>query len=143
MIERRNNPRVYESHPVHYLTETFPSQRKATTLDLSIGGLSIETPNDLETGETLEISIAIPSQLIKCKGKVVHVLKLRHEKVKVGVRFEDLLKQDRLPLGEYISYAIEQRSKERNIGRGIIIGLAFSLLVWTAIIYAIIVFFLR
>ena len=143
MIEKRNDPRVYECHPVLFLTETSPSQREASTLDLSLGGLRIETSYDLKAGERLEICIDVPPQLIKCKGKVIHVLKLRDEKTKVGVRFENLSNQDRLYLGKYISYTIEQPSETSKTSRGIIIGIAFSLVVWAAIICAIIMFILR
>jgi hypothetical protein len=142
MIERRSTPRVYESHPVLYVTGGNPGKREASTLDLSLEGLRIETPFNLKTGERLEISIAIPHQPIKCEGKVIHVLKLRDEKAKVGVRFENLPKQDRFHLGKYISYAMKQQSKESKPNRGIIIGIAFGLLAWAAIIY-VIVFILR
>jgi len=140
MIERRSNSRVYESHPALFVTDTYPSQREALTLDVSLGGLRIETPYDLKAGERLEVSINIPPQLIKCKGKVIHVLKLREQKAKVGVRFENLSNPHRLYLAKYISYVIEKRSEA---GRGVIIGIAFSLLLWAAIIYAIIGFILR
>jgi c-di-GMP-binding flagellar brake protein YcgR len=143
MIERRSTPRIYESHPVLYVTDSYPERREASTLDLSLEGLRIETPFNLRTGESLEISIAIPHQPIKCEGKVIHVLKLRDEKAKVGVRFENLPKQDRFHLGRYISYAMKQQSKASKPNRGIIIGIAFGLLAWAAIIYGIIVLVLR
>jgi hypothetical protein len=143
MIERTANPRVYESHPVFYVTNPYANQGEASTLNLSMGGLRMEAPNHMKRGERLEVSIAIPPQTIKCRGKVIHALKLRDEKTEVGVRFENLSDQDRLYLGKYISYAIEQRSGTSKTSRGIIIGIAFSLVVWAAIIYAIIMFILR
>jgi hypothetical protein len=143
MIERRINPRVYESHPVFYVTTPYANRGEASTLDFSLGGLRMEAPNRMKRDERLEVCIAIPPQTIKCRGKVIHVLKLRNEKTEVGVRFENLSDQDRLYLGKYISYAIRQRSETSKTGLGIIIGIAFSLVVWAATICAIIMFILR
>ena len=143
MIERRINPRVYESHPVFYVTNPYANRGEASTLDLSMGGLRMEARNHMKRGERLEVSIAIPPETIKCRGKVIHILKFRREKAKVGVRFENLSTQDRLNLEKYISYAIEIQSDARNSIRGLIIGITISFLIWAAIMYALSVFILR
>jgi c-di-GMP-binding flagellar brake protein YcgR len=143
MIERRINPRVYESHPVFYVTNPHANRGEASTLDLSMGGLRMEAPNHMKRGERIEVSINISQQLIKCKGKVIHVLKLRDQKAKVGVRFENLSTQDRLNLAKHISYAIEIQSDARNSIRGLIIGITISFLIWAAIMYALSIFILR
>jgi c-di-GMP-binding flagellar brake protein YcgR len=114
MAERRNHPRVKVSHPVLYFTDSYPRPKVGQTVDLSLGGARIETTHGLISGERLEISIAIRPQVIKCRGQVVHILWPGGEKLKAGIRFEELSKQDRLYLGEYISYLIEQRNKGIN-----------------------------
>ena len=143
MIERRINPRVYESHPVFYARNSYANRGEASTLDLSMGGLRMEAPNHMKRDERLEVSVAIPPQTIKCRGKVIHVLKLRDQKAKVGVQFENLSPQDRLNLAKYISYAMEKQCKALSPSKGIIIGIGLGLLLWAAIMYALSVFILR
>jgi c-di-GMP-binding flagellar brake protein YcgR len=109
-VERRSHPRVQVSHPVLYSSNNHPRPKVASTLDLSAGGIRIETPYNLMVGETLKLSVAIHPQVIECKGEVVHVLWLDGETLKAGVRFEELSKLDRLYLGQHISYVKEQRA---------------------------------
>lgn len=108
MIERRRYPRVKASHPVLYFTDIHPRPRVATTVDLSLGGTRIETPYGLVSGADLEISIAIHPRVIKCTGQVVHTRWVDSERLNAGVRFEDMPKQDRLYLGEYIAHVMQQ-----------------------------------
>ncbi|NIM99518.1 MAG: hypothetical protein GTO24_16035 [candidate division Zixibacteria bacterium] len=110
MGERRNHPRVKVSHFVLYFTDSYPRPKVSSTVDLSLGGVRIETPYGLISGERLEISIAIRPQVIKCKGQVVHVLWSGSERLKAGIRCEELSKQSGLYLGEYISSIIEQQN---------------------------------
>lgn len=107
-IERRNHPRVKVSHTLLYSSDVYSRPQVGSTLDLSMGGTKIKTPYCLTTGEKLEISIAISPKVIKCRGEVVHVLDLKDETPKAGIRFEDLSEEDRLFLGEYVSNVTEQ-----------------------------------
>jgi len=110
MIERRNHPRVEVSHPVLYFTDLYPRPKVGSTIDLSLGGTRIETPHNLISGETLEISIAIHPQVIKCRAKVVYASQVRGERLKVGVRFEEMSKQDQHYLEDYISHIMQRQT---------------------------------
>jgi hypothetical protein len=111
MIERRRHPRVKLSHTALYFSDTYPTPRVAKTVDLSLGGTRIETtPYGLIPGEDLELSIVIHPEVIKCRGKVIHILKLPGERQQAGVRFESMSKHDSLYLGEHISSIIEQQN---------------------------------
>ena len=99
------------SHPVLYRTDVYPRPKVASTLDLSMGGTRIETPYRLIKGERLEISIAIDPQVIKCRGKVVHIQWSDGERLKAGIRFKELSSHDRLFLGQYISYVMEKQER--------------------------------
>lgn len=107
MIERRRHPRVEVSHPVLYFPDIYPRPRVATTVDLSLGGTRIETPYSLLFGEDLGISIAIYPEVIKCRGKVVHVFQSGDERLRAGVCFEEMSTQDRQYLGAYLSCVME------------------------------------
>ena len=108
-MERRSHPRIEVTHPVLYSSDSLPRPKVASTLDLSMGGARIETRYDLIEGERLGISIAIDSKVIKCRGHVVHAECPIGDRLKAGVQFEELLKEDGLYLGEYISFVIDQR----------------------------------
>lgn len=92
-----------------YFTDICPRPKFVSTLDLSLGGTKIETPYTLVKGERLGISVVIPRWAIRCRGEVVYILKEKGEMSKAGIRFEDLSKQDRFHLREYISGIIEQQ----------------------------------
>jgi c-di-GMP-binding flagellar brake protein YcgR len=112
MRERRTHPRVKTSRPAVYLPDVYPRPKVCSTVDLSLGGTRLETPYSLEPGERLQISIAIGPRVVKCRGKVVHVLRGADQRSMVGVRFEDLSKQHRGYLREYILKVKEQPDKE-------------------------------
>lgn len=102
-MERRIHPRVAVTHPVLYSTDIVPRPKAASTLNLSMGGATIETTYSLQTGEWLKISIAICSKVIKCRGRVMYTLQEDRDRIRAGVKFEEMSKEDRLYLEEYIS----------------------------------------
>lgn len=110
-MERRGCTRVEVSHPVLYRTDVDPRPKVGSTLDLSMEGTRIETPYRLIKGERLEISIAIDPQVIKCRGKVVHIQWSDGERLKAGIRFKELSSHDRLFLGQYVSYVVEKQER--------------------------------
>ena len=52
--------------------------------------------------EGVDISIAIQPQVIRCRGTIMYVLDGIHEKLQVGVRFDDLCVEDITILERYI-----------------------------------------
>jgi hypothetical protein len=114
MIERRIHPRVSALHPALYLRDTSSRPAVAKTVDLSFGGIRIETPHSLITGESLQISFAIRPQVIQCMGRVVHILELPDEnaeteaRYEAGIQFEGMSTQDKDSLKEYLSSVMEQ-----------------------------------
>lgn len=109
-MERRMHPRVEVSHPVLYLSQIYPRPNVASTLDLSLGGTKIENLYRLEKDERLEMTIAIRPQVIKCKGKVVHVSEREKWKIEAGIKFEKLSGKDRLYLRDYLFQVLEGRA---------------------------------
>ena len=109
-MERRSYPRVELSHPVIYYADIYSRPKIAKTVDISMGGTKIETLYSLAKDEGLQITICTDSQVIKCRGKVVYVTGPRNGKMKAGIEFEELSKGDRIYLGQYLSYVVEQRT---------------------------------
>jgi len=109
-MERRRHPRVKASRPLLHFSEIYPGPTAASTLDLSVGGARMETFYNLILGQRLGISFSIPSEVIKCKGEVIHILQLADGKQRAGIRFDDLSKQDRRRVEDYI---LELQGEER------------------------------
>ena len=114
MRERRTHSRVKTSRPALYVLDVYPGPKACSTVDLSLGGTRIETPYSLEPGQILEISIALGQRAVKCRSKVVHTLWDAGKRLMAGVRFEDLSKQNRAYLDEYILEIKEQDRKENR-----------------------------
>jgi len=114
MAEKRSDPRVKVSYPVLYSSHVYPRPKVGSTIDLSRGGARIETPFSLIPGETIEISIALNSQVIKCRGRVVSIFSLDGGRPAAGVQFEQISRHDRLYLGEYISYLMDEETGKKE-----------------------------
>ncbi len=110
-MERRIHPRVVVTHPVLYFSDVLSGPRHATTVDLSMGGTKIETSYGLQEGEGIEISIAIQSRVIRCRGHVVYTESRIGDRLKAGVQFKEISKEDGLYLGEYISSVVDRRDQ--------------------------------
>ena len=107
-MERRAHPRVEVSKSVLYVSDIYPRPKVASTVDLSLGGTRIKTLYSLNSGEGIEISIAIHPEVIKCRGKVVYAQQVADNRLEAGVRFEEMSRQDRLYLGGYISHVMDR-----------------------------------
>ncbi len=75
-------------HPVLYSSDSLPSPKVASTLDLDMEGARIETSYDLIEGERLGISIGIDSKVIKCRGHAVHTQGSKGDGPKAGLNWK-------------------------------------------------------
>ena len=71
------------------------------TLDLSQGGVTIQTHRSFPVDTGLEMVIALEERLIKPKGKVVHVRKVGTDLYDVGVCFTEIGEADRVAMVEF------------------------------------------
>jgi hypothetical protein len=110
LIDRRSHPRIEVSHTALYRKDVYSRPTIASILDLSLGGTKIETLFDMRSGDKLEITIGIPPQAIRCRGKVIHVSLPENGKVKAGMQFDELLAHDKLYLGQHLLDLMEKRS---------------------------------
>lgn len=108
------------SHPVFYFTDVWSNPNLGWTVDLSMGGVRIDTPYGVKKGEQLELSIVIDPQVIKSKGEVVHVVGSNDENLTARIRFADISNEDRSYLREYLSSTAEQRrASEGSMGNNL------------------------
>jgi len=113
MTERRTHPRIGVAHPVLYESDRYAGPQVCSTMDLSSGGAKLDRPYSLQTGDTIGISIAIPSWIIRCRCRIVYVSSPGDGSLVAGIRFENVSKRDRHHLCQYIScYMRKQSSKQ-------------------------------
>ena len=110
MRERRNYPRIKASCSVAYSKVIYPKSTAASTVDLSEGGTKIQSLYSLDKDETLEISIAIKGQVIKSRGKVIHVVEREDGKIEAGIQFQELSEKDKLHLRQYLFHVMEKQA---------------------------------
>jgi len=68
------------------------------TLDVSEGGVKVETHRQLANGTELEMDIAIEDQIITAKGEVVYTEELKNGLFGTGIRFTCISEEDRRSL---------------------------------------------
>jgi c-di-GMP-binding flagellar brake protein YcgR len=68
------------------------------TLDVSEGGVKVETHRKLADGTELEMDIAIEDRIITAKGEVVHTEELENSLFGTGIRFTSISEEDRRSL---------------------------------------------
>ena len=91
-----------------YISDIYPRPRVAIAVDLSVGGLRIETDYSLRQDERFDISIAIGSRAIRCRVRVVHTLSLGDRRTMAGVKFEGMPEEEKVSLSQYISQVRKQ-----------------------------------
>ena len=97
--ERRASPR----HRSLYLSSYIPKKGEqqefnislGRTLDVSEGGVKIETHRKLDNGTELELDIAIEDEIISAKGKVLYSGELEDGLFGTGVNFISINEEDR------------------------------------------------
>jgi c-di-GMP-binding flagellar brake protein YcgR len=82
-----------------------------STIDLSEGGACIETSYTLKHGMGLEMTIAIRPRVISLRAEVVHILRREDKRLKTGIRFDSMAKDDRLFLAQCIFAIVEEQNR--------------------------------
>ncbi|MGQ9656015.1 MAG: PilZ domain-containing protein [Thermodesulfobacteriota bacterium] len=103
--EKRRFPRLDSSHLISY---THFDQAKnpvemgmCKTLDLSQGGVTIQTHRSFPVNSQLEMEIALEERLVKARGVIVHVREVGSQLYDVGVCFTEMNEEDRKSIMEF------------------------------------------
>ena len=96
--ERRGSPRIRSLHLASYVPRKGSEQEYiisiGRTLDVSKGGVKVETHRELAKGSELDMDIAIQDRLITAKGVVVYVEPLSNGLYGTGIRFTAISEAD-------------------------------------------------
>ena len=97
--EKRGSPRIRSLNLTSYVPKKNERQEYiisiGRTLDVSEGGVKIETHRKLDRGVTLELEIAVEDRIISAKGEVLYSTDLGHGLFGTGIRFTLIGEDDR------------------------------------------------
>ena len=92
-IERRKHPRVKIFFPIFYNCldddDNIIGQNMAVALDISQGGMLLETSEIIDTNYVNLSSVATNNEIFEIKGKVVYSKKDGDGKISVGISFQE------------------------------------------------------
>lgn len=105
--EKRRFPRLDSVNLISY-TQLDDEQNPVDmgickSLDLSVGGVTIQTHRPFAVNSSLEMVIALGERLIKSRGKVVHSRKVGRDRYDVGVCFTEVEEGDKAALESFFS----------------------------------------
>jgi c-di-GMP-binding flagellar brake protein YcgR len=102
VMEKRGSRRLRSLNLTSYTPKKDDEQEYIVsigrTLDVSDGGVKVETHRKLEDGTELEMDIAIEEKIINAKGEVVHTEELENGLFGTGIRFTWISEEDRKSL---------------------------------------------
>ena len=97
--EKRSSRRIRSLNLTSYTPRKGEEQQYIVsigrTLDVSEGGVRVETHRKLANGTELEMDIAIEDRIITAKGEVVHTEELKNGLFGTGIRFSAISDEDR------------------------------------------------
>jgi hypothetical protein len=97
--EKRSSRRIRSLNLTSYTPRKGEEQQYIVsigrTLDLSEGGVKVETHRKLANGTELEMDIAIEDRIITAKGEVVYTEELKSGLFGTGIQFTSISDEDR------------------------------------------------
>jgi len=106
--DRRNSIRLKIDYPAIYTR--FDNQGRecdqkiSRSMNMSLGGVRLQSSFPVDSGEVLDISMALRENLVTFKGKVIYVTGSEDQGFELGISIEDIAKQDKIALTRFINY---------------------------------------
>jgi hypothetical protein len=106
--DRRDSIRLKMDYPALYTR--FDNQGRACdqkishSMNVSLGGVKLQSSFPVDSGETLDISMALGENLVTFKGKVAYVSGSEDQGFELGISIEDIEDQDKISLTRFIYY---------------------------------------
>ena len=104
--DRRGSIRLKMIYPAIYTR--FDNQGRAydqkisRSMNVSQGGVRLQSSFLVDSGEVLDITMALGENLVTFKGKVIYVKPSEDQGFELGISIEDIENQDRVALTRFI-----------------------------------------
>lgn len=112
MPERRNLGRLEMIYPVIYTRYDKKGrawdQKISRLLNVSLGGVRLQSSFPVDPGEMLDITMALGDNLVSFKGKVIHVTPSEDEGFELGISIEEIEDRDRVALIRFLCWTQAQ-----------------------------------
>lgn len=79
-------------------------QKMSRSMNVSLGGVKLQSNYSVDSGEVLDISMALRENLINFQGKVVYVRGSEDRGFELGISIEDIADEDKIALRRFIYY---------------------------------------
>jgi len=104
--DRRNSTRIKISSSAIYTRFDNKGraceQKASKSMDISSGGVRIKSDFPVDSGELLEITIALGPNMVSFKGRVVHANPSEGQGFELGISIEEIDNQDRVALTRFV-----------------------------------------
>ena len=77
-------------------------QKISRSMNVSLGGVRLQSSFLVNSGEVLDITMALGEDLVTFKGKVMYVTSTEDQGFEFGISIEDIEHQDRIALTHFI-----------------------------------------
>ena len=71
-------------------------------MDISSGGVRLRSDLPVDSGEKLEITIALGASMVTFKGRVVYAAPSEDEGFELGISIEEIANPDRIALTKFV-----------------------------------------
>ena len=116
-LERRRHPRIDTLELVSFenyeTTKTELMMGMGKTLDLSLGGMCLESRHALPLGSNLKLSIALVDDVISVEGKIMSLTLTDDLNVKVHIEFDPLTDEAEEKLSKFLDGIQENQDTEK------------------------------
>ena len=80
-------------------------QKICRSMNVSLGGVRLQSSFPVDSGEMLDITMALGENLVTFKGKVIYVTPSENQGFEFGISIGDIENQDRIALTRFIYYS--------------------------------------
>ena len=121
--ERRRGSRLNSNNLISYVCLDENNQKygqgMGRTLNISEGGILLETHVLIDPKSTISLTIALDEKLLDLEGKVVFFIKKKDGKYETGVHFSEMNGEKRQFLRHYIAFFKEHWTSNRDEERDV------------------------
>lgn len=117
MIEKRKHVRLDMINPSEvqiYNDGVLAREGKGRTLNISKGGVLLETPYPIEKGQKVALVITLEKEFVYISGSVAHTRRENDTCYKTGVAFVSIDDRGLAILDKYIKLFMKERAKSRG-----------------------------